>query len=324
MKPPRAALPLFVAALTLTALAPSARAQSVADALRNETKPVALADLPVGYRAVSIGTGGESLLSLFGFGMGAAFGGGSSSKPEERLLVQGLSATWVDPDEFAALLEGKTPRIRGYRVDLGAMIAADPDTKVAPLPVFTETWIEGGRIAQWSPLPGLTKANLVRAFSNRTPNSENQGQAVETAMAPAQVGHLEAAKMVATALLMYSGDSDDRLPRADSTDQAKTAAMPYLKEEASWPDPFSDGRRLLFNTALSGRSLASVPSPKTTLLLWEDRPGPDGRYAVAFADGSARLVAPSEWQQLQETERRRRVGDRKDAASGSAKRKGRG
>ncbi len=302
MKPPRAALPLLAAALAFGGLAFPAYAFSpgapqgetgVAAALRAQPKPLALADLPATYRAVALGTGSESFLTLFGFGMSAGLSGGSSDKPADRLLLSALGATWVDPDEFEALLGGKTPRIRAYRLDLPAMmVASKGESGSTPAPRFAETWIEAGRIVQWSPLPGLDRASMERGLAAKPAEDADRLQNAESA---------------AIAILMYTGDHDEIYPPAESTAAAKAAALPYLKDAKLWPNPGPDGRRLLFNTALSRKSLASIEAPAETLLLWDDRPGPDGKYAVAFADGHARLVDTGEWQLLQDAERRRRL-----------------
>src|SRR4051812_5990550 len=87
--------------------------QTVADALRQGSKPLAATDLPESYRAVTLGSNespGGSFASMYFMGV-ASDGGGD---PRGRLLFSLMNVCFVNPEEFAELLDGKRPRIRAY------------------------------------------------------------------------------------------------------------------------------------------------------------------------------------------------------------------
>ena len=279
-----------LAALALVLLASLASPQTVADALRGGARPIPPSELPEGYRAVALsggdGLGGAAPLFLMGLG-----GGGGDGDPKSRLLFSLMGASFVDPDEFAALLDGKRPRIRAYALDLGAMMAAPDGGASTPPPVFVETWIEAGRIVQWSPRPALTKAAIVAAF----------GTARLAAEATAGLSNV---KQIATGMMLYASDWDERFPVAGSTAQAQKLVGPYVKNDALWRSP--NGGRVLYNTALSGVSQTSLQDIAGTLLVWEESVYADGKRAVGFTDGHVRLADRPTWSQLWATETQRR------------------
>ncbi len=266
---------------------PLARAsgQNPAAALRAESRPIALKDLPEGVRAVALGTGSSSLFpsngllaSRYSYYYFAPEGPGAGEAPAARALRTGRDALWVDPDEFAALLDGKCPRLRAYRLDPDLLLAFQRGRSPAlPPPVFRATWIEAGRIGSWTPLPGLSKPDLLRAFAAPT---TNEG---------AQIAALSAMRQIAAGTILYASDSEDRFPKAPLTAEAKRLLNPYLGDmELLSPSPVAG--RVVINLALAGGSLEDVAHPSLTPLLWEERPWRDGRRAVAFADASVRRV----------------------------------
>lgn len=285
-------LPAFV-----VLLAASAHAQSPSDILRAPSHAVRAADLPDGYRAVALGTGEEGFGGLGIFAMsGFAMRGGSAEESQSALLFSLTGASFVDPDEFAQLLDGKRPRIRAYTLDLTAMMAASTRGVRTPAPIFTESWIETGRVTQWSPRPGLTKAAILSVFGN----SGRSGD-----MPADRSTALSNVKQVALALLIYSTDNDDRFPKADSSAKARALTHPYTKSDELWQTP--GGTRVLYNVALSGVSSTSLSDPAATLLVWEEKPASDGTRAIAFTDGHAKRVSESEWDRLWSAELGRRA-----------------
>lgn len=289
-------------ALALLSLASLGSPQTVADALRGNAKPILTADLPDGYRAVSLsmgeGMGGLSPYLLMGVGMGNS----SDQDPRSKILFGLMGTTFVDPDEFAALLDGKRPRIRAYVLDLGAVMgSASRNTKV-PTPVFAETWIEAGRILQWSPRPAMTKAAILEAFGRSDVPGDSPSDK--------SVG-LSNVKQVALGIMLYCSDADDVFPFANSSAEAKRAVMPYTKSEDVWNSPA--GGRILYNTALSGVSATSIVAPAETLLVWEETTYPDGKRAVGYTDGHAMRRDESEWAEAWRAELRRRAKAKADA-----------
>ena len=309
---------LLATAVLSLALVGASFAQSPAEALRAEAKNYALADIPDDYRALTLGGNGElTPWLLFG-----AFGGGSSQKGSERLLFRSLGAVWVQPDEFAELLDGKRARIRGFRLDIASIAGSGEDVA----PVFAESWLEAGRIQSWSPSPDLSKAALAKAFAeNATRNSDATATAISTVDTSGAVvlpatssdltsdARLNYAKQAATATMMYSGDYDDAFPKADSSAKFYTAVFPYVKSREVFT-PSTQSGRLLYNTHLSGVTMNAIDRPAETILLWEERAWPDGKRAVAFVDGHAKRLDAAEWERLWTAELARREARRRPGA----------
>lgn len=289
-----------LALLILVSLAASASPQTVADALRMSAKPITAADLPDGYRAVALG--GDNGIAGFSSLMMMGMSSGSDRDPQARVFFNLMGASFVDPDEFAALLDGKRPRIRAYSVDAGAMVGASGSGSKMPAPLFTESWIEAGRVVQWSPRPALTKAAILEAFGRPEVPGGSTGE---------QTAGLSNVKQVALGVIIYSGDSDDVYPFANSTAEAQKVISPYLKNDSLWKSP--NGGRILYNTALSGTSATALEAPAETLLVWEEKPYPDGKRAVGYADGHAMRRDEPEWAQIWAMELRRRQRAKMDA-----------
>ena len=269
-------------ALTLVLVSGSAFGQGVAEALRAPARTFGVAELPEGYRAVSLGDSATTISPLLIMGMASGEG-----DPQTKLLFSLMGTTFVDPDEFAELLAGKRARLRGYALDFATTIAAAGSGGKTPTPVFEETWIEAGRVVQWSPRPALTRAALLKAFSS--------GPGAATGASGATLA-LSRVRQVAVGIMMYATDNDDRYPKADSTLAARAAVLPYLKEGSLWPLGARD--RVLYNTALSGVSEVAIEQPSATLLLWQETPDADGSRAVAYADGHGETVGADEWRTL--------------------------
>ena len=283
-------------------------APSVADSLRATTRFYAVRDLPEGYRAVAIESGGGAFGGLGVFGLAMA-GGAGSGKPGDAVFFSLLGATFVDPDEFAALLAGSRPRIRGYAIDLAGLTRAGTSAGETPTPVFTETWLEAGRIVQWSPRPDLTRALLLKTFGDAPVPKPDDIEAQS-----AKTRAVANAKQVAFGVVMYASDYDDRFPKAEATSQAQSALNPYLKDGSVWTSLNPNGGRLLYNTYLSGVNLASLQDPSGTLLLWDERAWPDGSRTVAYTDGRAATLSREEWDRIWASELARRKAARRKAA----------
>ena len=284
-----------VSALLLILASGSAFGQGVAEALRAPARTLGVAELPETYRAVSLGDSSATISPLLMMGMSSGEG-----DPQAKLLFSLMGTTFVDPDEFAELLAGKRPRIQGYALDFAATIGAASGGDKTPKPVFEETWIEAGRIVQWSPRPALTRAALLKAFPS--------GPGTATGASAATMA-LSRVKQVAVGIMLYATDNDDRYPKADSTLAARAAVLPYLKDGSLWPLGPRD--RVLYNTALSGVSEVAIDQPSSTLLLWQETPDADGSRAVGFADGHGETVGADEWKTIWAREEFRRSQKRK-------------
>lgn len=107
-------------ALSLLLFAALTGAQNPADALRGTAAPIAAKDLPESFRAVSLGGDPSGGFGIYGFAFAAS--GAGPDQARSSLLFSLLGVTFVDPDEFAALLDGKRARIRGYGLDFPGMV----------------------------------------------------------------------------------------------------------------------------------------------------------------------------------------------------------
>ena len=298
-----------VSALMIVLASGSAFGQGVAEALRAPAKTLGVAELPETYRAVSLGDSSATISPLLMMGMSSGEG-----DPQSKLLFSLMGTTFVDPDEFAELLAGKRPRIRGYALDFATTIAAASSGGKTPTPVFEETWIEAGRIVQWSPRPALTRAAIQKTFDASTPRIPTDTAVLgdDMDLTTTRSDLLYSVNTIGEAMKMYLGDYNMRFPKADSTAMARKAVLPYLKNVEIWTVGAKD--RLLYNTALSGVALASLDQPSTTLVLWQETPAPDGTRAVGFADGHGETVRADEWKTIWAREEFRRSQKRKPKA----------
>lgn len=110
-------------------------------------------------------------------------------------------------------------------------------------------------------------------------------------------------KKSSTAVLLYSGDYDDKFPPAAAWMEV---GKPYLP---TGPSPFhcplvTDGHGFAMNDALSKKVTSQIAAPETTILLFETEdesfnahgkppsPGTDGprhgSRSIAFANGAAK------------------------------------
>lgn len=277
-------------------MASLAGAQTPAEALRSPMKRIAAADLPETYRAVALQPGEMGTMGFYALaGIG---GGGSEQDGASRLLFGLIGTMFVDPDEFAELLDGKRPRVRGFALDFMSTMMEAPrgEGSRAPAPVFIETWIEGGRIVQWSPRPAVTREAILKAFPKRNDPSVSL---------PRSQG-LSNAKEVAIGIIHYLVDNDDKYPAAHSTLEAQSVVMPYLKSASVWASANPAGGRLIYNVTLSRVSQTSIQSPAETLLLWDEKPWPDGTRIAAFADGHVKVIPKEGWPALWAGEEQRR------------------
>jgi hypothetical protein len=277
---------------------------SPAEALRGTAKKVMITDLPESFRAVTLGASEFGGLGLYGI-MGMSMGSANQDQALDLLSLVGV--VFVDPDEFAAMLDGKRPRVRGYVLDLTQMMRdnpRNPEVSSTPTPVFMETWIEGGRIIQWSARPGIYRETLLKSFSKpTTPN-----------LAVLKAETLSNVKQVALGITLYANDYDDQFPNAGSTAKAQDIVSPYTKNLQVWSSKNPEGGRLLYNTSLSRVISTSIERPYETPVVWDEKPWPDGGRAVGFADGHAKYVTAAEWDQsiwLFELQRRNRTAPNK-------------
>lgn len=112
---------------------------------------------------------------------------------------------------------------------------------------------------------------------------------------------LSSVKQIATGLMMYSADFDDRLPKAD---EWQDAVFPYVQNEELFIPPYKDQPGgYAFNQALSQVFLYDIPIPEKTPMVFEsieagrnltggldDLRNKEPKAAIGMADSSARRV----------------------------------
>jgi hypothetical protein len=102
---------------------------------------------------------------------------------------------------------------------------------------------------------------------------------------------LNRAKMMALATIMYASDYDDVYPYVRQSASLAKVAQPYAKTSEIFESPTSGGK-FLFNLNLAGVLTKVVPA--TTPMWIESVPDKTAKVAVAFADGHAKLISPSD------------------------------
>ena len=123
-------------------------------------------------------------------------------------------------------------------------------------------------------------------------------QARKAAMATQSLSNV---KQIATALMIYSADFDDRLPKSD---EWQDLLEPYTKNPDLFVPPYKDQPGgYAFNQALSQVFLYDIPIPAKTPMVFEsieagrnltggleDLRNKEPRAAIGMADSSARRV----------------------------------
>ena len=298
----------------LAALASFSGAQNLkfSEALDGKKIPAVIKpkDLPADFWAVKITTSGEfSLLDLYG---GAAFSfrsGGMPGEDEERqrareALIQSVGVSWTKGDKVR--IEGQEFLIT-YRLDvpIGALGSSGQSFDMWALENPLELTLQLVRpesISKITPVPTLSPekmAKAVEAFTRSLGDEFTGPIGTPSSMVARQTAALSNAKQISLGILMYQSDYDDIYPARQSTDHVRNVTRPYMKNDALWKTGNPNKSRFLFNVSLSGFSAMDVDSPAEMPMIYESAPWPDGRRAVAYADGHAKLITNDQWNKLQ-------------------------
>ena len=104
---------------------------------------------------------------------------------------------------------------------------------------------------------------------------------------------LSRVKHIATALMLYAMDNDDRLPHKFSTHQDLYNSAfqyfngAYLSSDGKIPETLNpNGGTIIPNRLLAGMLLSDVATPATTAMIYGSRVFPDGCLMVGFVDSS--------------------------------------
>ena len=248
-------------------------------------------ELPDDLKAVDLNLGGladmEALYSPYA-GVTAGLRGGSPD------LIQRVSAYlscyWTTGKaiewrgaEYIVAYRADVPRpTLGYSGDSPA-VATNP----LSLQTLRLRVLRADQIASMTPRPDLTKSGWLAVVDDAARSKEGGGGS--------QAAAISNMKQVALAALMYSNDYDDLFPNAHSASQAKSALMPYSKNDRLFKTQNPNGGQLLFNVNLAAIAATAIAQPTTMPLYYDSLPWPDGGRPVAFVDGHARYVPAGEW-----------------------------
>lgn len=91
-------------------------------------------------------------------------------------------------------------------------------------------------------------------------------------------------KQVATGLLMYIQDYDEKLPPMKSMAKLQPLLMPYIRNKSVFVCP-ATGKPYKPNASIGGKKLAAIKLPAMTTAFSDAKPHPDGMMFTAFVDG---------------------------------------
>jgi hypothetical protein len=110
-----------------------------------------------------------------------------------------------------------------------------------------------------------------------------------------QVETMVNARLLASALNLYAADNDGVYPYPYDLKGLKWVTEKYVEDKKTWRTLNPRKGEFRFNMSLGGVAKADIAEPGKTVLLYESNDWPNRQRAVAFADGSARLLKPVEW-----------------------------
>jgi hypothetical protein len=106
-------------------------------------------------------------------------------------------------------------------------------------------------------------------------------------------------KQLATGILTFLQDNDDKFPLKASAYQAEVMAYVRDREAIHCPSTGKAAMAYSLNAQLQGKTLGSLRKPELTIMFYEGQRGKlafrhDGRATVALADGKVKRVTPAE------------------------------
>lgn len=104
-------------------------------------------------------------------------------------------------------------------------------------------------------------------------------------------------KYLATAVLQYAQEHDEKLPPLQNMEVFKKAIFLYVRDNAVFVQPFAK-KHYVTNGAMTNKGYANIQFASQIALLYEAQIGSDGKRAVAFADGHVKRVSEAEWTKI--------------------------
>lgn len=296
---------------------------SIADFVKSSTlKPsIAFSEVDASYKVLKIklsGSGGEGAFGGSSLMMMSMMGGGNQNSAGGMMLLGMLTDLYWSKGD-ALTLSGHEYLVTyklemGLRkdVDLGGMSEVSPVAARLRLALVRSDMITSispdpdNDIASVRKLLDEAKIPYDKALVPMDSNGATEAAILMPVFAQAkgaakQTATLSNSKQLALGMMMYASDCDDVMPWAQGIKAVKFATRPYLKNDDLWKSLNPAGGEFRFNMSLGGVSLTDVEDPSETILYYEEKAWPDGRRAVAFADGHAKFVGEEEWKRLQPT-----------------------
>ena len=248
-----------------------------------------LATLPKELVAIQPQLVGDSVSSLLSMSMSMSSGYTEAKGSINPFLIRELGQTfWVITEE---LKQGTGAMVKGYKLSHNPF---DPFSSLtSDQLVFRLQYIRRDSMVSFVVRPDLSPENLKTAVNGPAP----------TVMSPPLLAAKKAAamsnvKQIATGMMILLSDTEDIFPYAQSTAQMFDLTMPYLKNNELLKSMNPNGGRLLFNMSLAGASATEIEKPFEVPMIWDEKPWPDGKWLVAFADSHAKMLTQEEWDGL--------------------------
>ncbi len=226
-----------------------------------------------------------------------SMGGGAQIAPR---FMADASSRWTRGDKET--INGQTYLVT-YKPELPSFLLTMSKPSLSGGSVLLELdLIRTDSVIEIQPTVGLTKdVFLTDAKEAGVTFADNPTPAMMAAASTSsdKARTLSNIKQVDLATIMYENDYDDLMPLAQSTAQVQNEIRPYLKSEESWKTLNPNGGRFLFNTNLSSVNESAIAEPARTPLFFEQNAWPDGKRAVAYVDGHAKMEDEATWQSLQ-------------------------
>lgn len=287
-------------------------AQGIGDVLNGKGRPTTIApvDLPENFKAVRLRIAAASTDPLSGILPLMTLGMGSSSGGPNVDYIRQIDQSWTDGS--VEVVEGQRFLVT-YRLDMSAgdlmpdmmRVGMVMGTGSAPKPKpplkMNLVLVKVDSIQEIAPTPDLTKERLLEILG------QGKGKTVfdEAQDASSQTRTLSNMKQVGVGMMMYCADFDDMYPWPQSTKAVQYVIRPYLKNMDLWQTANPNGGEVRFNMAIGGVNMVAIEDIANTVMFYESKAWPDGRRAVAFTDGHAKMVTSSEWQKLEATLRKK-------------------
>ncbi len=281
-------------ALLMLCLSAFAEDTRLADVLSGQAAPLSITmkDLTADWRQMHVSTehgGVEGQLIAMARAQSGGADFGLYYTKGQVLVIDGESFlvsynAVLDLKKISAMVEQGT--------EMDKILVLTPDTSLTLTLLNLRTCGNFLDIRPFDPATAFVKPDK----PNPTEDAEETPIPVPTPTTPEEAT-LANLHQLATTMMMYVHDNNGKYPPMGSVRQMQQALDSYLVSGAQFTSP-KTGQPFLPNPRLSGISEAKVKYPAQTIVLYDAKPWSDGRRAIAFADGHAKLIPEAEWQRI--------------------------